>query len=218
MQHARAARDLRADGCRVRTQPLVRTGAFAPLGRTTEIAKGQVKANGTILRTNADGSALQVPVEKPLTNRPLHAGVTRIDFSRNEAFGYDGRMFLGEVGSGAPATGPETEPAGFQVVVIDLKTGKAEPFFRAKPTALGPKGQEYVATAAPKRPVDVRFSPDGSALYVVDIGALTGFPAGAGPVVRPFPGSGVVWRIVRDGTISSGPTNLSPIPRADAGR
>lgn len=279
---------------------LVRTGAFAPFGRTTDTARAQVKANSTILRMNADGSGLEVyawglrnpfgvmwgpdgrlyaadngfdergsrpigkavdaiwvirqggwygfpdfnagipvtdprfkpsrgeepkflmrehpPVEKPFTTRPLHAGVTKMDFSRSAAFGYEGRMFLGEVGSGAPATGPETAPAGFQVVVIDLATGKAEPFFRANPSALGPKGQEYVATAAPKRPVDVRFSPDGNTLYVVDIGALTGFPAGAGPAARPFPGSGVVWRVVKDGTPSSGPTNLSPIPRADAGR
>ena len=88
-------------------------------------------------------------------------------------------MFLGEVGSGAPATGPETTPAGFEVAVIDPASGKAEPFFGAKPEALGSKGYEYVATAAPKRPVDVRFSPDGNALYVVDIGALAGFPAAA---------------------------------------
>ena len=65
--------------------------------------------------------------------------------------------------------------------------------------ALGPPGPfQYVVTPAPKRPVDVRFSPDGNALYVVDIGAITALPAGAGPMARAFPKTGVVWRIVRN--------------------
>ncbi|HVL69068.1 MAG TPA: PQQ-dependent sugar dehydrogenase [Vicinamibacterales bacterium] len=279
---------------------LVRTGGFAPFGRTADSAKGQVKSNGTILRMNPDGSGLEVyawglrnpfgvmfgpdgrlyasdngydergsrpianaldaiweirqgawygfpdynaglpvtdarfrptrgdppkflmrehpPAEKPMTTRPLHAGVTKIDFSRSDAFGRRGHMFLGEVGGGTPVTGPDAPPAGHQVSVIDLSTGKAEPFFSADPSSLGPKGQEYVTTPGPKRPVDVKFSPDGNALYVVDIGALVGFAAGGGPAARPFPGSGVVWRIVREGALASGPTNLSPIPRAAGGR
>ena len=64
-----------------------------------------------------------------------------------------------------------------------------------------------------KRPVDVRFHPDGKALYVVDFGALVAFPAGGGPLGRPFPGSGALWRIVPDGAEHAGcPAGLSAQP------
>lgn len=138
------------------------------------------------------------PVEQPLMLRPPHAGLTKFDFSRNSRFGFSGHLFLGEVGSGAPVNAPGIVPAGNQVVRIDPATGEATPFFRAKESALGPAGPfQYVLTPGPKRPVDVRFSPDGNALYVVDIGAITALPAGAGPMVRAFPKTGAVWRIVR---------------------
>ena len=137
------------------------------------------------------------PVEKPVLTRPNHAGVTKMDFSRNARFGFEGQMFLGEVGSVAPATGENTQPAGFQVVRINPATREAQPFFHAKPSALGPKGWEYTATAGPKRPVDVRFSPQGDALYVADVGAIGIILTGAGPVPYPFPETGVIWRITR---------------------
>ena len=72
------------------------------------------------------------------------------------------------------------------------------PFFRAKESALGPPGPfRYNVTPGPKRPVDVRFSPGGDALYVVDVGAIVALPAGAGPMVQAFPKTGAVWRITR---------------------
>jgi glucose/arabinose dehydrogenase len=54
---------------------------------------------------------------------------------------------------------------------------------------------EYVATAGPKRPVDVRFSRDGESLYVVDFGAMAVIKTAIGPVPRPFPNTGAIWRI-----------------------
>jgi glucose/arabinose dehydrogenase len=153
------------------------------------------------------------PVEKPFLSRPSHSGTTKFDFSRSADFGFVGHLFLGEFGAGAPVNAPGTVPAGYQVVRIDPQTKQAESFFRAKESALGPGKDKHVATAGPKRPVDVRFSPDGRALYVVDFGAMSSFPAGAGPLVHPFPGTGVVWRITREGTQPhSPPSNLSPIP------
>jgi glucose/arabinose dehydrogenase len=138
------------------------------------------------------------PVEQPLFTRPTHAAVTKFDFSRSSRFGHRGDMFLGEVGAGAPVTAPGIVPAGNHVVRIDRATGEAAPFFRAKESALGPAGPwQFVLTPGPKRPVDVRFSPSGDALYVVDIGGLVALPAGAGPMARPFPKTGVVWRITR---------------------
>ena len=142
--------------------------------------------------------AAHPPVEQPLLTRPKHAGVTKFDFSRSAGFGYRGQMFLGEVGGAPPVTGPEPIPAGHQVVRIDLASGEMAPFFRAKESALGPPGPfQHVLTPGPKRPVEVRFSPDGSALYVVDVGAITGLPAGAGPMAQAFPKTGAVWRITR---------------------
>jgi glucose/arabinose dehydrogenase len=139
------------------------------------------------------------PVEQPLFTRPKHAGVTKFDFSRSAAFGHRGDMFLGEVGGAPPVTGQETIPAGYQVTRVDVATGEMVPFFRAKDSALGPPGPfEYVSTPGPKRPVDVRFSPSGDALYVVDVGAIVALPAGAGPMVQAFPKTGAVWRITRE--------------------
>lgn len=275
---------------------LARTGAFQPFGVSgNRVIRGQVKANTTILRMNADGSGLEVyawglrnpfgvrwgpdgrlyasdngydergsrpianaqdniwvvregawygwpdyssgipvtdpqfnstrgpepefllaehpPVEKPLFTRPKHAGVTKFDFSRSPRFGFQGQMFLGEFGAGIPITGTEKVPSGHQVVRIDPATGEMEWFFTAQPSALGPKGMEYVVTPAPKHPVDVQFSPDGNAMYIADIGALTVHLAGPGPFPRPFPGTGVIWRVTRDGVPASGPpANLSPLP------
>jgi glucose/arabinose dehydrogenase len=278
------------------TSMLVRTGAFQPFGVSgSRVVRGEVKANGTVLRMNPDGSGLEVyawglrnpygvawgpdgrlyasdngydergsrpianaednvwviregawygwpdyssgipvtdsrfrssrgpkpeflmaehpPVEQPFVTRPKHAGVTKIDFGRSEAFGFQGHIFLGEFGAGVPITGTDKIQSGHQVVRIDPATGEAETFFTARPETLGPSGAEYVATPGPKHPVGVKFSPDGSALYVADIGAISPYLAGAGPFPRAFPGTGLIWRITREGARSDGPpANLSPVP------
>jgi glucose/arabinose dehydrogenase len=265
---------------------LVKTGAFQPFGKHTERVKGNVKANGAVLRMNRDGSGLEVyawglrnpfglrwrdaklyvtdlgfdergsrpianapdvvwevrqggwygwpdfaggvpvtdarfrskrggapefllekhpAVEKPFFTRPPHASPTKFDFSTSARFGFEGQMFLGEFGGGAPVTGPAESLVESQVVRVDLATKAVVPFFRTRKDALGPAGYEYAVTAGPKRPVDVRFSPDGASLYVIDFGAMAGFAAGAGPAVRPFPGTGVLWRITRNGVDAGGP-------------
>jgi glucose/arabinose dehydrogenase len=153
------------------------------------------------------------PVEKPLFTRPKHAGLTKMDFSKSERFGFAGDLFLGEFGAGAPITASGEVSAGHQVVRINTRTGEMEPFFHANESALGQGPMKYVVTPAPKHPVDVRFSPAGDALYVADIGALFGAPAAAGPMAKSIPGSGVIWRITREGAAVDGPpVNLSPLP------
>jgi glucose/arabinose dehydrogenase len=139
------------------------------------------------------------PVEKPVLALTHHVGASKMDFSRNATFGFKGHLFLALVGDMNPITGAHEERSGFEVARIDPESRKAETFFKAKKSALGPKGMEYVATAGPRRPVDVQFSPDGNALYVVDVGALAIVPTAAGPAPRPFPRTGVVWRITRAG-------------------
>lgn len=266
----------------------VTTAAFQPFGQAGgkeddggekgegRVVKGQVKANGTILRMNPDGSNLEVyawglrnpfglgftpdgrllctdagydergsrpianapdclwqikegawygfpdfvagvpvtderfrsdrgpapkfllaehpDVEKPLLELPPHTGGAKFDLSRGGPFGA-GQAYVALLGDMLPATGEPAKHPGFGVARFDLKALKPEPFFRARPEALGPKGFEYVATAGPKRPVDVKFAPDGLSLFVVDFGALAAVPTAAGPAPRPFPGTGVVWRV-----------------------
>ncbi len=136
------------------------------------------------------------PVEKPLLALPNHVGAAKIDFGRR-GFGFAGHLFLALAGDMNPITGAHEKRSGFEVVRFDPETGKAETFFKAQQSALGSKGLEYVATAGPRRPVDVRFSPDGNALYVVDVGAMAIISTATGPSPRPFPRTGVVWRITR---------------------
>lgn len=272
---------------------LVRTNGFQPFGENKRSVKGDVKASGTVLRMNADGSGLEVyawglrnpfgvmwgpdgelyvadngydergsrpianaldniqrirqdgwygfpdyssgipitdpqfrsdrgprvkfllaehpPLEPTWMTRPKHAGVTKLDFSTSAAFGYQGQMFLAEVGSAAPITGDDLTPAGHGVVRIDPTTKSVEPFLGNN--APGPKGLEYVSTPGPRRPVEAKFSPDGQILYIVDVGVIQGVLAGPGPFPKPVPGTGVIWRITRSGTDVPGPPpNLSVIP------
>ena len=137
------------------------------------------------------------PAEKPLVALKNHVGVAGMAVGPPGPFGQDGQLFLALSGDINPITGIHEDRSGFEVVRIDPQTGKAETFFKARQDALGPKGMEYVATAGPRRPVGVRFAPDGS-LYVVDVGAMAIVPTATGPVPRPFPGTGVVWRITRE--------------------
>jgi len=262
---------------------MLKTYAFGPFGKTPPdngAIRGEVKANGTILRMNLDGSGLEVfawglrnpfgvmwgpdqrlyasdngydergsrpiahapdcvweikedawygfpdyaagtpvtdarfrpehgpapkfllrdhpMVEQPLVELTHHVAAAKLAFSTSADFGFKGQMFLALAGDMNPITGEHEKRSGFEVVRIDLNKGEPETFFKAKKSALGPKGMEYVATAGPRRPVDVHFSRDGNALYVVDVGSMAIIPTAAGPTPRPFPRTGVVWRITRD--------------------
>jgi glucose/arabinose dehydrogenase len=138
------------------------------------------------------------PVAQPLITLPPHSSVTGIAFSTNPNFGFEGQLFVGASGDNAPVTAAAQERAGFWVQRVDTSTGKLEMFFRARPDSLGARDEEYVTTPGPKRPVDVRFSRDGSALYVVDYGPVLWVRSATGPAPRYFPGTGVLWRITRD--------------------
>ncbi len=120
-------------------------------------------------------------------------------------------MFLAEFGSGTPLTGESNNLNGYKVVRIDPATKEAFPFLSNKST--GASGKEFLATAGPRHPVEAKFSPDGESLYVLDIGVIGFSLAGAGPFPTPAPGTGVIWRISKQGNNEAGlPVNLSPIP------
>jgi len=270
---------------------LVRTRGFQPFGEHKRNVQGQVKASGTILRMNPDGTGLEVyawglrnpfglkwstdgrlfvsdngydergsrpianakdniwlvkqggwygypdyssgipitdpqfrpsrgprpkflmadhpPVEKPWLVRPENAAVTKFDFSTNAAFGFKGHMFLAEYGSGTPLTG-DPNNTGYTVVRIDTATKESYTFLQSR--IQGKIGYQSL-TAGPRHPVEAKFSPNGEVLYIVDIGFIGFDVAGAGPFPVPKPGTGVIWRITRDGTNPAGPpANLSPMP------
>lgn len=270
---------------------LVRTRAFNPFGEKSKEIKGEVKASGTILSMNLDGSELEVyawglrnpfgvvwgpdgelyvtdnaydergsrpianardniykiqedawygfpdfssgipvtdsqfrsergprikflmkdhpEVEMPWITRPQNSATTKFDFSTSAEFGYEGQIFLAEFGSGAPVTG-DPNSNGYSVVRIDPDTTKSQPFLSTRETT---EEQKSGATSGPRRPVEAKFSRDGEALYIVDIGVIDMFRAGAGPFPSPIPGSGVIWRITKDDTDASGPpANLSRLP------
>ena len=151
------------------------------------------------------------PVEQPWMVRPENAAVTKFDYSTSDAFGYKGHMFLAEFGSGAPLTTADPNRNGYTVVRIDPQTKEAHPFMANKQK--GPSGEEYVSTAGPRHPVEVKFSPDGNTLYIVDIGVIGFELAGAGPFPTPAPGTGVIWRVTREGTTPDAPANLSTLPQ-----
>ena len=65
-------------------------------------------------------------VEQPWLTLPPHCAVTQMDFSRSSSFGYEGHLFLGQVGDMQPITGNDARPVGFQVVKIDPETGRVE--------------------------------------------------------------------------------------------
>jgi glucose/arabinose dehydrogenase len=152
-------------------------------------------------------------VEKPMMLIPPQSGVTQLAASRDGKFGPQGQLYLGMVGDMTPVVGPK-HPSGYGVLRLDPGTGKMEAFFHAKRSALGPAENqlEYVSTAGPKRIVGLCFSKDGDALYVADIGAIAVIPS-LTPAIHPYPGTGVIWRITREGGAAGGPpANLSPLP------
>jgi glucose/arabinose dehydrogenase len=148
-------------------------------------------------------------VEKPAGLRPHQSGVAKMAASPGKGFGFEGHLFMAEVGDMSPITGHD-HPVGYQVVRINAADGQAEPFFHTRKENLGPQNLEYAVTAGPRRPVDVQFSPDGSALYVVDIGAIAVIPS-LTPTVQPFSGTGVIWRITREGDGARELPPLSPL-------
>ena len=257
----------------------IKTGAFQAFGKTSNdrTIKGETKANGTILRMNADGSDLEVfawglrnpyglkwsadgklycsestlddrgsrpvanvpdciweikedawygwpdygagvpvtdarfkpkegpapkflmkehpKVEKPLFETDPHASAVKFDFSPGGAFG-ENQMYLALHGDLSPITGSAPpNMMSYMVARIDMKTWKAEPFFRARKDALGPEGFEHVATAGPRRPIAVRIAPRGDAMYVVDFGSIAMLPTAIGPSPKSFPGTGTIWAI-----------------------
>src|SRR5690606_12904322 len=96
-----------------------------------------------------------------------------------------------------------------RVVQIDPHTGAVTDFLTNRERSGRDGDHASVAGPGLRRPVDVAFSPDGASMYVVDIGVIEAVDTPI-PALVPHAGTGVVWRVVWEGTRVDGPpTGLS---------
>jgi glucose/arabinose dehydrogenase len=129
---------------------------------------------------------------------PARAGVGRVDFSISEAFGFAGEAFVALSGPwSTPAYLAEEEIIGHRVVRVDTRTGAIRDFLVNR--QVGPSSATNGGGL--ERPFDIRFDPTGEVLYVVDMGEVQLTRENG---LEPYGGTGVVWRITRIRTISSG--------------
>ncbi|MFN7143286.1 MAG: PQQ-dependent sugar dehydrogenase [Myxococcota bacterium] len=129
----------------------------------------------------------------PAATFGVHASADGLDFSRSDAFGHVGEAFVAIFGDLAPDVGKVIAPVGFNVVRVDVATGVIHEFA----TNTGPRGgtASLPGTGDLKHPMSVPFYPSNNPLYIVDFGVL----GTAGKGYHPVPGTGVVWRVWRDG-------------------
>lgn len=128
---------------------------------------------------------------KPAAIFGVHSSANGFDFSRNSSFGNVGDAFVAQFGDMAPNVGNVYAPVGFKVVRVDVKTGEILDFAVNKGLTNGPASHQK--SGGLERPVDAKFNPDGSALYIVDFGVLE-MPEG-GPAPKQF--TGTIWKITK---------------------
>jgi glucose/arabinose dehydrogenase len=156
-------------------------------------------------------------VEQPLLTLPPQSEVAKLARAVGDRFGDSRHLFLAITGD---CTSDRIDALP-QIVRVDPLNRRMETFLsgataRVVDQGLG-GGVAGQATTGLRRPVDVVFSPKGDALYVVDLGVFTLLPTRF-PVVRPYAGSGVVWRVVPDGVavLPKAGVSLSPPPVSPA--
>ncbi len=130
---------------------------------------------------------------EPVARLAVHSSSNGFDFSTNAQFGHVGEAFIAQFGDMTPNTGKVWAPVGARVVRVDVKTGKITDFVINKGKTHGPASQ--LGSKGIERPVDARFGPGGSALYITDFGVMT--IGDEGTVARER--TGVIWRVTRSG-------------------
>ena len=130
---------------------------------------------------------------KPAARFAVHSSSNGVDFSRSADFGHVGQGFVAQFGDMAPNVGKVLDPVGYKVVRVDPDTGVIHDFAINVGETNGPAS--WLETGGLERPVNVRFGPDGTSLYVVDFGVMTTRDG----QVRPRKGTGVIWKITRGG-------------------
>jgi glucose/arabinose dehydrogenase len=123
-------------------------------------------------------------VEPPLAVFPAHYSPLKLAAAPAE-FPLPG-LFVAIYGDGQPLTEDITAPAPTGVIRIAPATGEYEWFLKNKHKPRAGRGGDGL-----KRVIDVKFAPDGKAMYVLDFGLLE-FTSLA-PNAIPY--TGVLWRI-----------------------
>lgn len=131
---------------------------------------------------------------KPAAIFGVHSSPDGFDFSRSAAFGHRDEAFVAVFGDMAPTVGKVTNAVGFKVSRVNVENGVIEDFAVNKGRINAPASA--LKRGGLERPVAARFDPSGRALYVVDFGVLLMDRKGS----HPKQGTGVLWRITRDGS------------------
>lgn len=126
---------------------------------------------------------------KPVAVLGVHSSANGFDFSTTPAFGFESEAFIALFGDMAPNVGKVLAPVGFKVVRVDLKSGVIRDFAVNKGKTNGPAS--WLKTGGLERPIEVRFSPDGGSMYIVDFGVLQ--MTKQGPAAKTE--TGVIWRV-----------------------
>ncbi len=121
----------------------------------------------------------------------VHSSSNGFDFSRSGDFGFEGEAFVAQFGDMAPGVGKVYRPVGFKVVRVNPNSGVVHDFVV---NAEGYAPASRLNSGGIERPVAVRFSPDGSELYIVDYGVM--LTSDKGPV--PVEQTGVIWKVTKN--------------------
>lgn len=113
------------------------------------------------------------PPERPLLHFPPHVSAVKFDVAP-PGTAFAGQLFIALFGDEAPMTAPPGPKAGRSVARVDPSDWSLHPGLE------GPLS----------RPIDVRFAPNGEALYVLDFGQFEMSERG----VVAEAGSGKLWR------------------------
>lgn len=127
---------------------------------------------------------------KPAAIFDVHSSSNGIDFSRNPAFGFNGEAFVAQFGDMSGA-GKVLSPVGFKIIRVNVENGTIRDFAVNKGKRNGPAS--FLGSGGLERPVSVKFSPDGSALYVVDFGIMKTDKDG----IQPQKETGMIWKITK---------------------
>jgi len=152
-----------------------------------------------VLQPTCPDFAFSKAFRDTLTVQPAFAEVTfhgssnMFDFSRTQAFGFQGDIFISQTGALPLGTGATTLD-GYDVRRVDRQTGQVSPFiFHActdnttacRAIVFEPEGLN--------RPIDVHFR--GPEMFIVDFGVAVQ-SAGCAPGVLAC-GGGKIWKVAR---------------------
>src|SRR5262245_19865618 len=113
----------------------------------------------------SDAFRAKLKVEPAFAEIEFHSSANMFDFSRTDAFGFKGDIFIAETGSIPTGTGA-TSLTGFKVARIDRQSGEVSDFITH------PTNNEQVIFDPDgfNKPIDVRFR--GPEMFIVDFGVF----------------------------------------------